>query len=106
MIPRTDLDRELADFTGLSTQVTLSPNPRGGFRLLGVRAGSFASRIGLRPGDVVLRVDGRPINGLEDASAAYAWLRVTDQFTVDILRNEQPVRLHYVIAPAASRASR
>jgi S1-C subfamily serine protease len=106
VIPRTDFDRELSDFGSLSTQAALAANPTGGFRLLAVRPGSFVSRVGLRPGDVILRVDGRPINGLEDASAAYAWLRVTDRFSVDLLRNGQPLTLHYLIAPAAARASR
>ena len=71
-----------------------------------VRPGSFVSRVGLRAGDVILRVDGRPINKLEDAAAAYAWLRVTDRFTVDVLRAGQPMRLHYIIAPTAARATR
>ena len=71
--------------------------PSGGFRLAAVRPGSFFERIGLRPNDVVLRVDGRPINGVEDASAAYAWLRVTNQFAVEILRDGRPVTLRYVI---------
>ncbi len=71
-----------------------------------VRPGSFVSRVGLRAGDVILRVDGRAINKLEDAAAAYAWLRVTDRFTVDVLRAGQAVRLHYIIAPTAARATR
>src|SRR5437660_1400544 len=50
VIPRSDLDRELGDFAGLSAQVSLVANPRGGFRIVGVRSGSFASRIGLRAG--------------------------------------------------------
>ena len=69
----------------------------GGFRLASVRPGSFFERIGLRVNDVVLRVDGRPINGVDDASAAYAWLRVTDRFSVEVLRNGRPMTLNYVI---------
>ena len=32
-------------------------------------------------GDIILRIDGRPISRMEDAAAAYAWLRVTDRFS-------------------------
>jgi S1-C subfamily serine protease len=84
----------------------VSPSAGGGFQLVRVHPGSFVSRVGLRAGDVILRVDGRPINRLEDAAAAYAWLRVTDRFTVDVLREGTPMRLHYLIAPTSSRATR
>jgi S1-C subfamily serine protease len=98
LIPRADLDRALGDFAALSQDVQVDQQPAGGFRLVSVRSGSFFERIGLRPNDVILRVDGRAINGVDDASAAYAWLRVTNQFTVDILRNGRPVALRYVIS--------
>ncbi len=106
VIPRLDLDRELGDLTSLSSQAQVSPAPSGGFSLATVRPGSFVQRVGLRAGDIIVRVDGRPINKTEDAAAAYAWLRVTDRFFVDLLRDGQPLRLHYVIAPAASTAAR
>lgn len=100
LIPRAELDRELGDFAALSQDVQVATHPNGGFRLAQLRAGSFFERIGLRTNDVVLRVDGRPINGVEDASAAYAWLRVTSRFTVDVVRDGHPLTLRYVIAPA------
>jgi type II secretory pathway component PulC len=100
LIPRAELDRELGDFAALSQDVQVSTQPDGGFRLAQLRAGSFFERIGLRTNDVVLRIDGRPINGVEDASAAYAWLRVTNKFTVDVVRDGHPLTLRYVIAPA------
>jgi hypothetical protein len=100
LIPRPELDRELGDFAALSQDVQVATQPEGGFRLAQVRSGSFFERIGLRTNDVVLRIDGRPINGVEDASAAYAWLRVTNKFTVDVLRDGHPLTLRYVIAPA------
>jgi S1-C subfamily serine protease len=102
VIPRGVLDKELQDFGALSDQVSLSRAPRGGFRLTRIVPNSFVSRIGLQPGDIVLRVDGRPLNGIEDASAAYAWLRVTDRFTVDVVREGRPVRLRYVITGPAT----
>jgi hypothetical protein len=98
LIPRADLDRELGDFAALSQDVQVSQQPEGGFRIAAVRGGSFFERIGLRANDVVLRVDGRPINGVEDASAAYAWLRVTNKFSVEVLRDGRPLTLRYVIS--------
>jgi S1-C subfamily serine protease len=104
MIPRADLDRALGDFAALSQDVQVTQQPEGGFRLAAVRPGSFFERIGLHPNDVVLRVDGRALNGIDDASAAYAWLRVTDRFSVDILRDGRPVTLRYVIAQPMTAA--
>jgi S1-C subfamily serine protease len=101
LIPRADLDRELGDFAALSQDVQVTQQPEGGFRLAAVRPGSFFERLGLRANDVVLRVDGRPINGVEDASAAYAWLRVTDKFSVEVLRNGRPLTLRYVVATSS-----
>jgi S1-C subfamily serine protease len=100
LIARAELDRELGDFGALSQNVQVAAQPDGGFRLTQVRGGSFFERIGLRTNDVVLRVDGRPVNGVDDASAAYAWLRVTNKFSVDVLRDGRPMTLRYVVAPA------
>jgi hypothetical protein len=105
VIARAELDRELGDFASLSQQLQVATLPEGGFRLVQVRSGSFFERIGLRTNDVVLRVDGRPINGVDDASAAYAWLRVTNKFTVDVLRDGRAITLHYAIAPSTVTAS-
>jgi S1-C subfamily serine protease len=77
----------------------------GGFRLAALAPGCFFERIGLRVNDIVLRVDGRPLASVEDASAAYAWLRVTDRFSVDIIRDGRPLTLRYVITPG-QQASR
>jgi hypothetical protein len=98
-IPRADLDRALGDFSALSQQLQVTPQPEGGFRVSQLQPGSFFARVGLRNDDVVLRVDGRPINGVDDAAAAYAWLRVTNRFAVDVLRGGRPMTLRYVITP-------
>jgi type II secretory pathway component PulC len=105
LIPRADLDRELGDFASLSQDVQVSQQPEGGFRLAAVRSGSFFERIGLRANDVVVRVDGRTIKGIDDASAAYAWLRVTNKFSVEVLREGRPLTLRYVISQPMTASS-
>jgi len=97
LLPRAELDRALGDFAALSQDVQVAQQPEGGFRLAAVRPGSFFERMGLRVNDVVMRVDGRTINGVDDASAAYAWLRVADRFTVELVREGRPLTLRYVI---------
>ncbi len=99
MIPRDVLSRELADFDSLGHQVSLAQE-RGGFRLLSLRAGSFLQRAGLRDGDLLVRVDGRPMASIDDCAAAYAWLRVANRFTVDVQRDGRNVQLRYVVGAA------
>jgi type II secretory pathway component PulC len=96
-IPRDVLDRELADVGALAQQIALEREPSGGYRLMALQSGTFLERIGLRAGDVVVRIDGRPINTLDDASRAYAWLRVADRFTVEVVRNGTPLVLRYAV---------
>jgi hypothetical protein len=102
MIPRDILDRELADFEGLTSSVQLAQE-RVGFRLQRVREGSFLSRAGLRPNDLLLRVDGRPLTTIDDCAAAYAQVRVLDRFTVDVVRDGRPVQLRYVVGAPDDR---
>lgn len=94
-LSRAQLERELGAMGGPQQPVVLTANPQGGFRIAALRAGSLADSIGLRAGDVVLRIDGRPINGLGDAASAYAWLRLTEQFTIDVVRDGRLVTLRY-----------
>jgi type II secretory pathway component PulC len=104
-ISRSTFNAYLANFEALAEQVTIEPATGGGYRLAALRSGSILEMLGLRAGDVVLRVDGRPINTLEDAARAHAWLRVAGQasdpgtnapsseFVIDALRDGVPVRL-------------
>jgi S1-C subfamily serine protease len=102
IIPRTVIDRELADARMLGNQVQIVPGPRGGFRLVGIAPGSFCDRVGLRTGDIVWRVDGRILNSVDDALRAVAWLRITDHFTVDLMRGQRPMAYRYVITGPAT----
>ena len=97
-IPRTDLERGLGDFQTLDASVAIEVAPQGGFRVADLKDGSFLQRMGLRRGDTILRVDGRPLRTAEDASAAYNWVRVADHFVVDVVRDGQPITLRFRVA--------
>jgi hypothetical protein len=97
LIPRAHLDQELANLGSLGQRVSVTPQAGGGFRLVALQEGSFLHRAGLRAGDVVVRIDARPINRPEDAFQAAVWLKMTDQFTVDLLRDGKPMTLRFLI---------
>ncbi len=98
LIPRGELEEQLVNIAQLGTQATALPARGGGFHLAAVRPGSYLESLGLRTGDVVRRIDGRPINSVDDAARACAWLRVADHFTVEVVRNGAPVQLRFQIA--------
>ena len=71
--------------------VLLAPEPQGGVRISGVTPGGGAAAAGLRSGDRLLRVDGKPITGDSAEArvdAARALLQDLDEKT--------PVRLTFV----------
>lgn len=74
-----------------------------------VVAGSAASRAGLRPGDVIVAVDGRPISGRKmDWVAVANNVRFEVPLALDVLRQERHVRLALSLgrAPRARWTSR
>ncbi len=69
-----------------------------GFRIVELRPGSFWQRVDLRPGDVVLSVNGMPIERDKQAYDAFQTLRTASELRVDYLRDGQPRSLVYPIS--------
>jgi type II secretion system protein C len=67
-----------------------------GFRIAALSADSFAG-VDLKPGDVVVRVEGMPIEHPEEAIEAFQALAVASELSVDYERDGQPRRLRYRI---------
>ncbi len=61
-LPGELIPQLIEEMTGLA----LEADAQGGYRVTGVREGSGAARIGLRAGDLLLGINGRPLDG-EDA---------------------------------------
>jgi type II secretory pathway component PulC len=95
-IQRKRLDAELSDFAkiGKDVQMTIVD---GGVSLDHVAADSFFHQMGLRDGDLVRKVDGRPVHDLDDAAGVYAHLGKAKKFDVEITRAGAPVTLSYRI---------
>jgi len=82
-----------------------------------VESSSAAEEAGLRAGDVILRLNDRPVRGASDLRTQFGLLRVGELVKVDILRNGKTLRLtgriadpyrHYIsgerLSPALSGA--
>jgi serine protease Do len=62
VVPDTVVTQILRERLG----VELVANAQGGYRVRAVREGGGAARIGIQPGDLILGINGRPLQGVED----------------------------------------
>jgi S1-C subfamily serine protease len=60
----------------------------GGALIVGVTKGGPAAKAGLKPGDVILSVDGRPVQSVDDVSVALAQHRPGDRVAVKVKRQD------------------
>lgn len=74
----------------------ISPNlaaaeniPRGAAQVGAVNAGSAGARAGLREGDVILSVDGRPLRDFRELTQRILNKRPGDQVTLEVLRGSE-----------------
>lgn len=85
-----DLTPELAAALGVEG--------RSGALVTAVEPDSAAAESGLRQGDLVLRLDGRPVNGAADIRTRFGLLPVGAKVTLDVLRGGRPLTLRGEIA--------
>jgi len=62
-----------------------------GVKFADVQAGSPAQKAGLRPGDILVEFDGKPIQNLYDFTYALRARKAGDEVTVKVLREGQTV---------------
>ncbi len=91
-----DLNQELAGSFGL-------PSPDGAL-VASVEADGSAARAGLRAGDIVLAIDGRPIGAAKDLPPLIASLAPGTKVTVEIWRDQRNRTLQLKIGELRSRA--
>lgn len=90
-----DLTVELARAFGLSAQ-------RGGALIVEIQPASPAESAGLQPGDIVIRVNERPIRRSQELTNALGVLRVGDAVSLDILRDGRERTISTKIVERAS----
>jgi hypothetical protein len=70
-----------------------------GVKFADVQEGSPAQKAGLRPGDILIEFDGKPIQNLYDFTYALRARKPGDQVTVKVLRTGNTIEAKVVLAP-------
>ncbi len=77
------------------------PNYKGGkvngFKLVGMKPGSIYYELGIRPGDIITGVNGKPLDSPNRALELFQKLGSLDSVTVDIERNGQAQKKSFTI---------
>ncbi len=102
MIARAALDEVLdAGLGAFLGRVTTAPHMDGshfvGFEIVELRDAPLFEGVDLRPGDVVLAVNGQSIERPDDAFTAWTGLRVASEITIAVLRGGERRDLRFPI---------
>jgi membrane-associated protease RseP (regulator of RpoE activity) len=95
-LPRAEVAAALDDFGTLVGALGGTFMPTG-VRIDRVTAGSVFAKAGLRVGDVVTAVDGKPVRSLDDAADLYARAATTRAMTAQLVRGGQAITLKLAI---------
>ncbi|RMD86386.1 MAG: hypothetical protein D6808_03470 [Candidatus Dadabacteria bacterium] len=101
VIDEEELDKALDNLPLLLQQARAVPyfkNGRSvGLRLFAIRPNSFYSKIGLRNGDILKKINGKDLGDLSEALKLFEELKEERSFDVVIERNRVEKELHYEV---------
>jgi S1-C subfamily serine protease len=96
VLTRAELDTALGDFGRLAASFRASFTPAGA-QLHTVAPDSILGRLGLRAGDTISAIDGKPLRTLDDAADLYARAPALRAATIELVRADQPLTLRVEI---------
>jgi general secretion pathway protein C len=100
-IKRSQIDTALQDVNTLMKQVRIQPHFQNGkpdgLRLTGVRPNSIFYKMGLKSGDIIMGVDGKNIESVDDALKFYQSLQSASRVQLQLKRRGRPKTIEYNI---------
>ena len=100
-VPRTEIDRTLANLNDVAMQARIVPafkdGQAQGFKLFSIRPDSIYSKIGVQNADVIKRINGFELNSPEKALEVYTKLKEASRIEIELERNGSSVRKNYTI---------
>lgn len=96
------VEEAMKDPEKLASQIRVTPHKGAdgsveGYRLSGVRRNSLFSKLGIKNGDVVHAVNGKPLNSVSSAMNAYETLQKDKNFSFEITRRNQKQTFEYEV---------
>ncbi len=82
------------------SQALMVPNAGGGFLVREIQPGSVYEKLGVRTGDVIRRVNGQPINNMDEVMKLYQQLggvNQTSNVSIEVMRGGRSESLQYNI---------
>lgn len=101
-IDQSEFDKALANISRLMTEARAVPESDAsgaviGFRVLYVKDGSLFEKIGISEKDIITRINGYELSGIEKALELFSKLKTADRFTIDLMRDNRPVTFDYTV---------
>jgi general secretion pathway protein C len=101
VVDRVELDNQLSNLSMLLQQARAVPSYKNGeavgLRVFAIRPDSLFSKIGLRNGDVLLNINGRPLSDLTEAIKMFEVMKSESSFTVLLERNRESKEFTYQV---------
>jgi general secretion pathway protein C len=98
-ISAEEIESAKSNMSQLMTQVRIVPNftegKPDGFKLLSIKRGSLFSRLGLRNGDIIRKINGVLLDNPQKAFEIYQELESGQSIDLDILRGRREQTLSY-----------
>jgi general secretion pathway protein C len=100
-VKRSQIDTAVKDANTLMKQIRIRPHFKNGkpdgFRLTGIRPNSIFYKMGLKSGDVIMGVDGKDIESVDDALKFYQNLQSSSKVQLQIKRRGRLKTIDYRI---------
>ena len=100
-IERREVDDALSNLSKIATQARIVPSFKNGksigFKLFSIKPGSIYSKLGMKNGDVIQKINGYEINSPDKALEIYQKLRDASSVNIDLLRRGQSMQMGYNI---------
>jgi len=100
-IEQSEIDYAMANLDKLSREARVVPNfsdgSPNGFKVFSIRRTSALRKMGLKNNDVMTSVNGFDLSNSSKALEIYSKLQSDKNFTLEILRNGEPMTLEYSV---------
>ena len=98
-VNRKDIQNSLKDINKLMSEVRIRPHFKDGqsdgLSVSRIKGGSIFSKLGLRNGDIVQKINGEPINSPDEVLALYEKLKSGSRVSLEVTRKGEPKTMNY-----------